>query len=110
MARSDRTEGGEHVSFDGPVRRIVTGHDATIKAIFVADGPLAGIFDDLGEEEGVFQETWHTTEAPALIDRDRREVEEAGLVLATPKNGVRIRGLDIPPEVEVPTWTSCSRT
>lgn len=88
------------MSFTGPIRRVVTGHDADGRAIIVADGPPARIFDDLGEEGLVFQEIWHTTETPASIDRDRREADEAGLVLAPPRNGVRIRVLDVPPEAE----------
>jgi mannose-6-phosphate isomerase-like protein (cupin superfamily) len=88
------------MSFTGPVRRIVTGHDADGTAIIVADGPTSRIHDDLGEEGLVFQEIWHTTETPALIDRDRREADEPRLVLAPPQNGVRIRVLDIPPEAD----------
>ena len=88
------------MSLEGPVRRIVTGHDASNRAIIVADGPTARIFDDLGEEGLVFQEIWHTTETPAIIDRDRREADEPRLVLVPPRNGVRIRVLDIPPEAE----------
>ena len=88
------------MSLTGPVRRIVTGHNASNKAIIVADGPTERIFDDLGEDGLVFQEIWNTTETPALIDRDRREADEPGLVLAPPRNGVRIRVLDIPPEAE----------
>lgn len=88
------------MSLTGPVRRIITGHDASNKAIIVADGPTERIFDDLGEEGLVFQEIWNTTETPALIDRDRREADESGLMLAPPRNGVRLRVLDIPPEAE----------
>ena len=86
------------MSFTGPVRRIVTGHNADDQAIIVADGPSARIFDNLGQEGLVFQEIWSTTETPALIDRDQREVDETSLVLAPPSNGVRIRVLDIPPD------------
>lgn len=88
------------MSFTGPVRQIIAGHDDDGTAVIVADGPASRIFDALGEEGLVFQEIWHTAETPALIDRDRREADEAGLVLAPPKNGVRIRVLDIPPEAE----------
>jgi hypothetical protein len=83
-----------------PVRRIVTGHDDSNRAIIVADGPPSRIFDDLGEEGLVFQEIWNTTETPALIDRYRDEADEPGLMLAPPRNGVRIRVLDVPPEAE----------
>lgn len=57
-------------------------------------------YDDLGEEGLVFQEVWHTTETPAVIDRRQLEADESRLVLAPPDGGVRIRVLDIPPEAE----------
>jgi mannose-6-phosphate isomerase-like protein (cupin superfamily) len=88
------------MSFTGPVRRVVTGHDADGTAIIVSDGPSSRVFDNLGEEGLVFHEIWHTTEMPALIDRDRREADEPELVLSPPSGGVRIRVLDIPPEKE----------
>lgn len=88
------------MNVDQPIRRIVTGHDSDGTAIIVSDGPVTRIHDDLGEEGLVFQEIWHTTETPALIDRHQTEADESGLVLAPPKNGVRLRVLDIPPEAE----------
>jgi mannose-6-phosphate isomerase-like protein (cupin superfamily) len=88
------------MSFTGPLRRVVTGHDADGKAIIVADGPPSRVYDDLGEEGLVFHEIWHTTETPAQIDRDTREADEDRLLLAPPTNGVRLRVLDIPPEAE----------
>lgn len=88
------------MSQTGPVRRIVTGHNASNQSIIVADGPSARIFDNLGQEGLVFQEIWATTQTPAPIDRSQREVAEDSLVLAPPTNGVRIRVLDIPPDTE----------
>lgn len=82
----------------GPVRRVVTGHNASNESIIVADGPAARIFDNLGQEGLIFQEIWHTAQMPAQIDRDQQEADEASLVLAPPTNGVRIRVLDIPPD------------
>jgi len=86
------------MSLTGPVRRVVTGHDASNQSIIVADGPSARIFDKLGQEGLIFQEIWNTTESPALINRDQQEADEDSLVLAPPSNGVRIRVLDIPPD------------
>lgn len=86
------------MSFTGPVRRVVTGHNESNQSIIVADGPPNGIFDNLGQEGLVFHEIWHTAQTPAPIDRDQRDADEANLVLAPPTNGVRIRVLDIPPD------------
>jgi hypothetical protein len=41
---------------------------------------------------------WNTCETPARIDRASGEPGEEGIQLAPPKNGTRIRVLDIPPE------------
>ena len=58
-----------------PVRRVVTGHDASNRSVIVADGRDQRIFDDLGEPGLVFQEIWHTTETPAMIDRGQHEAD-----------------------------------
>jgi mannose-6-phosphate isomerase-like protein (cupin superfamily) len=41
---------------------------------------------------------WNTRETPARVDRSSGEPPEEGIVLAPPRNGTRIRVLDIPPE------------
>ncbi|WP_336987225.1 cupin domain-containing protein [Altererythrobacter aquiaggeris] len=82
-----------------PPRRIVTGHDASGRAVFQEDGaPLREIA--LGEGDAVtrFFEIWNTRETPARIDRASGEPREDGVVLAPPANGTRIRVVDFPPE------------
>ena len=48
----------------------------------------------------MFHEVWNTRETPVRIDRASGEPSEDRIVLAPPKNGTRIRVLDIPPEHE----------
>lgn len=79
-------------------RRIVTGHDAQGKAIIQEDAPPPRVQRIGGETGPMFYEVWNTRETPALIDRSSGEPPEQGIVLAPPKNGTRIRVLDIPPE------------
>lgn len=81
-----------------PVRRIVTGHDAQGQAIIATDGAPSRVYDQLGTPGLVFHEVWNTREMPARIRREGVEPAEAQLALAPPKNGTRIRVLDIPPE------------
>lgn len=81
-----------------PVRRIVTGHDAQGRAIIQSDGPSDRVFDQLGQEGLVFHEIWHTPATPAPIDRASGQPPEGKLTLSPPKNGTRIRVLDIPPD------------
>ena len=81
-----------------PVRRIVTGHDAEGRAVFLEDGPVPRVQRIGGEHGPLFFEVWNTTATPALIDRASGEPEETGIQLAPPTNGTRIRVLDIPPD------------
>lgn len=84
-------------------RRIVTGHDANGKSMIVEDGPPPRTKRIGGEEGPVFYEVWNTGQSPAPIARVCREPAEDGIVLAPPKQGTRIRILDIPPEGEILT-------
>jgi quercetin dioxygenase-like cupin family protein len=83
-----------------PFRRVVTGHDEKGNAVILSDAPPPRV-QQVGSPAGpTFFEVWNTRETPALIDRQSGEPPESGLVLAPPKNGTRIRVLDIPPETE----------
>ncbi len=81
-----------------PVRRIVTGHDATGKAIVLMDGetPYKATRPDSGAMQ---QRIWVTDKTPADMkgDRDRGGIE---VRIAPPPGGSVIRVLDIPPESE----------
>ena len=81
-----------------PIRRIVTGHDTRGNAIIQEDGPPARIQRIGGAHGPLFYEVWNTRETPARIDADSGEPTEAGISLAPPQNGTRIRVLDIEPE------------
>jgi mannose-6-phosphate isomerase-like protein (cupin superfamily) len=80
------------------MRRIVTGHDDAGNAVIVSDAPPERV-RKIGEHGPVFYEIWNTRETPARIDRCSGEPEEP-LTLPPPRNGTRIRILDIPPETE----------
>ena len=82
-----------------PVRRVVTGHDKDNQAIILSDAPPPRI-QQVGPHGPVFYEIWNTRETPVRIDRDSGEPHEEKLTLVPPKNGTRIRVLDIPPETE----------
>jgi Cupin domain len=81
-------------------RRIVTGHNSQGKAVVIEDGPPPRTAQIGGAIGPMFYEVWNTQETPARIDRASGEPAESGIVLAPPKNGTRIRVLDIPPEDE----------
>jgi len=82
-----------------PFRRIVTGHDAAGRAIIQSDAPPTRV-QVLSGSGPTFFEVWNTRETPARIDRAGGEPPEPQLTLPPPKNGTRIRVLDIPPETD----------
>lgn len=81
-----------------PVRRVVTGHDAQGRAVFLEDGPVPRVQRVGGPQGPLFFEVWNTCATPAPIDRTSGEPPESSIQLAPPKGGTRIRVLDIPPE------------
>lgn len=83
-----------------PFRRVVTGHDAQGRAIIQQDAPPLRVQRIGGDTGPIFYEVWNTRATPAPIDRASGEPTEDGIILAPPKNGTRIRVLDIPPEDE----------
>ncbi len=80
-------------------RRIVTGHDAAGKAVILSAAPPTRVVD-LSARGPRFYEIWNTRETPVRIDRDSAEPHEDKLTLAPPRNGTRIRVLDIQPETQ----------
>jgi len=81
-----------------PVRRIVTGHDKDGTAVIQEDSAVPRVQRIGGDIGPMFHEVWNTRATPAPIDAGSGEPPEEGIVLAPPKNGTRIRVLDIPPE------------
>lgn len=80
-----------------PIRRIVTGHDQKSRAIILSDGPPSRV-QTLSNNGPTFHEIWNTRESPARIDRASGEPHEDSLTLRPPRNGTRIRILDLLPE------------
>lgn len=83
---------------EASVRRVITGHDSRGQAVFLEDGPVPRVQRIGGAHGPLFFEVWSTQATPAPIDRVSREPAESGIQLAPPKNGTRIRVLDIPPD------------
>jgi hypothetical protein len=83
----------------GPVRRIVTGVNGAGRAAIQSDGipPQVHTLPDNGP---TIYEIWSTRQTPAPIAATDGEPlpPEEGLTLAPPRNGTRIRVLDILPE------------
>ena len=82
-----------------PIERIVTGHDAEGRAIVAQQGPLPTVVNIAAIPGTVFHEVWSTTAMPVPLDNGA-DPTLAGLVLPPPKNGTRLRFVDIPPDTD----------
>ena len=80
-----------------PIHRVVTGHDADGKALIASDGPLPTIVEVQASPGTVFHEVWETHATPAPVD-NAADPTTGPLRLPPPRQGTRIRFVDIPPD------------
>jgi mannose-6-phosphate isomerase-like protein (cupin superfamily) len=81
------------------INRVVTGHDANGKAVITSDGPLPTVVAIDAIPGTVFHEVWSTAGAPAPVDNGA-DPTLGPLVLPPPKQGTRLRFVDIPPDTD----------
>ncbi len=79
------------------VRRVVTGHDETGKAIVVSDGPATNILERPNRPGVALINLWQNFETPTAWDGPDETVEDA-LILHPPHNGAVFRVLHFEPE------------
>jgi mannose-6-phosphate isomerase-like protein (cupin superfamily) len=80
-----------------PIHRVVTGHDDQGKAVVASNGPLPTVVELKAIPGTVFHEVWETRATPASVDSGADPTIGA-LTLPPPKQGTRIRFVDIPPD------------
>jgi quercetin dioxygenase-like cupin family protein len=79
-----------------PIRRVVTGHDAAGRSVFVMDGPAPHVYCR-SPGSAVVTELWETRAAPA-DNRGNAEVTDHTFRLAPPNNGSVFRIIEYPPD------------
>jgi mannose-6-phosphate isomerase-like protein (cupin superfamily) len=80
-----------------PIQRVVTGHDADGRAVVASNGPLGTVVEIAAIPGTVFHEVWETRATPAPVDNGPDPTAGA-LRLPPPKQGTRIRFVDVPPD------------
>ena len=80
-----------------PIHRVVTGHDATGKAVVSSSGALPTVVEIAAVPGTVFHEVWSTAATPAPLGNGADPTVGA-LMLSPPANGTRIRFVDVPPD------------
>ncbi|MCC6780570.1 MAG: cupin domain-containing protein [Hyphomicrobiales bacterium] len=86
-----------------PVRRIVTGHNAAGRSVFIADGDAPNLLPALATPRMALTLIWRTTSSPAAWDDDE-ETAPAGLRVPTApqqRGGTVFRIADFPPDSEL---------
>ncbi len=80
-----------------PIHRIVTGHDAAGKAVLASNGPLPTVAEIAAIAGTVFHEVWSTSGNPVPVDNGG-DPTLGPLSLPPPKQGTRMRFVDVPPD------------
>ncbi|MCB1387872.1 MAG: cupin domain-containing protein [Rhodobacteraceae bacterium] len=80
------------------VRRVVTGHDETGKAIVLSDGAPPHVTRPPHQPGLAFHELWNTRASPAPVTATEEEPTDFHRDTAPPTRGTIIRMVDIPPE------------
>jgi hypothetical protein len=80
------------------VRRVVTGHNAAGRSIFVSDSPTPHVFSRT-KGSAIVHELWETAATPA-DNRGSADAIARGHRLPPPKNGSVFRVIEYPPDSE----------
>ncbi|MFM0195389.1 cupin domain-containing protein [Paraburkholderia strydomiana] len=81
------------------MQRIVTGHDSDGKSTVTHDGNPPTVVELQHIPGTFFYELWSTAETPAPVDNGN-DPTLAPLMLPPPRNGTRVRIVEIPPDTE----------
>jgi hypothetical protein len=79
-----------------PIRRVVTGHDAAGRSVFIMDGAAPQVYRR-SSGSAVVTELWETRTMPA-DNSGAAEVTDHPFRLAPPKNGTVFRVIEYPPD------------
>lgn len=80
------------------IRRVVTGHNAAGKSVFISDAATPHVFQRT-KGSAIVHELWETASTPA-DNRDSADAIARGHRLPPPKNGSVFRVIEYPPDSE----------
>lgn len=82
------------------IRRVVTGHDASGKAVVLSDGPVPTVHSNPIRPGQLSFEVWKTHAMPVPIDAAQPEPTAGARSLQPPSHGTLFRISVVPPESE----------
>ena len=80
-----------------PIRRVVTGHDARGRSIFVSDAPSPHVLTIPGRPDFALTNLWVTDRAPAS-NAGNADAANRRVVLEPPRSGAIFRIVEFPPD------------
>ena len=80
-----------------PIRRVVTGHNAQGRAVFISDGSAPTVHDR-GPGATAVTELWETSATPASNAGNADPTQGQPQRLPPPKNGSKFRVVEYPPD------------
>src|ERR1700710_2432118 len=80
-----------------PFRRVVTGHNAQGRAVFISDGPAPAVYDR-GPGATAVTELWETSATPASNAGNADPTVGRPQRLPPPKDGSKFRVVEYPPD------------
>jgi mannose-6-phosphate isomerase-like protein (cupin superfamily) len=81
-----------------PIRRVVTGHNAQGRSVFIMDGPAPHVFSR-GTGSTTVTELWQTRSSPAH-NRGHEDAVSSPFRLPPPENGSVFRIIEYPPDAQ----------
>ena len=84
----------------GKIRRVVTGHDAGGKAIFIEDGFAPAVNTNPNRPGHISVDLWKTNASPVVVSAEEPDPTAGPKVLHPARNGTVFRISEVPPETE----------
>lgn len=82
---------------EGKIRRVVTGHDRSGKAVIISDGPAPAVYTDKHRPGRFLTEVWVTNQMPVMLG-DEGDPTLREYTLEPPPNGTALKILELPPD------------
>jgi quercetin dioxygenase-like cupin family protein len=85
---------------DGKIRRVVTGHDASGKAVVLEDGPAPAVRTNPKRPGHISTDLWKTSASPVIVRREEADPTAGAKQIHPPPHGTVFRISEIAPETE----------
>jgi quercetin dioxygenase-like cupin family protein len=90
----------EETLMNGKIRRVVTGHDASGKAIVLEDGLAPAVRTNPHRPGHISVDLWKTNTSPVIVKAAEADPTAGPKQIHPPKNGTVFRISEVPPETE----------